>query len=555
MQCKNCQKEFIVFPAELPFFEKMDLPLPKLCPTCRAQRRWSFRNQSQLYKRKCDFTGEEMISLYAADSPFKVYREDVWWSDKWDPMSYGRDFDFSRPFFDQFQELRLAVPRRGMQQDGTNTNCDFTTFGMSNKNCYLAFACFYCEEVYYSAWAGMTKDSLDCFMTISCELVYQCVDCTKCYHCFYCQDSVNCLDSYFLDNCFNCQNCIACKNLQNKQYYIYNQLVTPEKFAVLKQKLESGQIEETRNKFNQLKLKFPVRYAHVVASENCDGDYLDHGKNCHDCFGISYGGTEDCWHCQMVGAGGKDMIDCCMAGQNSQLIYEMQAILGAYHSAFTNFCRFSNNVYYCDSIGYCDDCFGCVGLNHKKFCLLNKQYEEEEYKKLLPRVIEHLKNTGEWGENFPVKQSPFPYNDTLSQEFFPISREEALAKGYSWRDNSSAVYQEQTYEVNANIEKVRDDILKAVLACQKCGKNYKVIPQELKFYRQMKITVPRECPDCRHLRRMRQRNPMKLYSRKCQCINSSHGHNGGCSIEFKTTYAPDRPEKVYCEECYRKEIY
>jgi len=29
----------------------------------------------------------------------------------------------------------------------------------------------------------------------------------------------------------------------------------------------------------------------------------------------------------------------------------------------------------------------------------------------------------------------------------------------------------------------------------------------------------------------------------------------GCTNEFETPYAPDRPEIVYCEECYNKEIY
>lgn len=532
----------------------MDLPLPKLCPTCRAQRRWAFRNQSKLYKRKCDFTGEKMVSLYADDSPFKVYKEDIWWSDKWDPMSYGREFDFSRPFFDQFHDLRLAVPRRGMQQDGTNTNCDYTTFGMSNKNCYLVFAGFYCEDVYYSAWTGMSRDCLDCLVVINGELTYECVECTKCYHCLYCKDCVNCLDSYLLENCSNCQNCIACKNLQNKKYYVYNQKVTPEEFEKLKQKLETGPVDTEREKFDQWKLSFPCRYTHMVASENCDGDYIEHGKNCHDCFGILQG-AENCWHCQMTGAQAKEAIDCSMAGMDSQLTYELHASVGGYYTAFCNFSRHGKNVYYCDSMSSCQDCLGCIGLQHKKFCLLNKQYSAGEYSQMLPKVIEYLKKTGEWGEFFPIKHSPFPFNDTLSQEFFPISREEALAKSYSWRDDEDIIYQKQIYKVDADITKVKDDILEAVLVCQGCGKNYKIIPQELRFYHKLKIAIPKLCPDCRHTHRMRQRNPMQLYHRQCMCESTKHGHKGRCPQEFKTTYALDRQELIYCEECYQKELY
>ena len=28
----------------------------------------------------------------------------------------------------------------------------------------------------------------------------------------------------------------------------------------------------------------------------------------------------------------------------------------------------------------------------------------------------------------------------------------------------------------------------------------------------------------------------------------------GCKNEFETSYAPDRPEIVYCEQCYNEEV-
>jgi len=71
----------------------------------------SFRNERTYYQRSCDLTGKMVISLFHPESPHVVYNQDDWWSDKWDALSYGRDFDFSRPFFDQFHELKLAVPR------------------------------------------------------------------------------------------------------------------------------------------------------------------------------------------------------------------------------------------------------------------------------------------------------------------------------------------------------------------------------------------------------------------------------------------------------------
>jgi len=39
------------------------------------------------------------------------------------------------------------------------------------------------------------------------------------------------------------------------------------------------------------------------------------------------------------------------------------------------------------------------------------------------------------------------------------------------------------------------------------------------------------------------------------CDKKDHGHIEKCENEFQTPYAPKRPEKVYCENCYNKEVY
>jgi hypothetical protein len=82
-----------------------------LCPSCREQRRLSFRNERKLYKRKCDATGKDIISIYSPDKPYKVYNLDFWLSDKWDPINYSRDFDFNSNVLSQFNKLLLDVPR------------------------------------------------------------------------------------------------------------------------------------------------------------------------------------------------------------------------------------------------------------------------------------------------------------------------------------------------------------------------------------------------------------------------------------------------------------
>jgi len=544
--CRKCNDKYVVTDQEINFLKKLDLPEPTICPVCRARKRWSLRNQSNLYKRKCDFTGKEMVSLYASDSPHKVFAEDVWWSDKWDPLDYGKDFDFDRPFFEQLRELQLDVPRRGMHQDGTNENCEYITFGMGNKNCYLAFACFNCENTFFSFFSLMSRESVDCLLAINSELVYECIHCQSCYRSSYLKNCTNCTDCYLMEDCSNCQNCIACKNVTGKQYYIYNKQASKVEFEDFKKQLDNGLLVDEYEKFNKWKLTIPNRFAHIIASENCDGDYIYNGKNCHNCFGILIQGAEDSANCQMSGAQAKEMFDCSMAGQGSELIYEMQATSGAYHSAFVNFCRFSKFVYYCDCISNCEECFGCTGLSNKKYCILNKQYSKDEYLLLKDKIVKHMKETKEWGENFPLKNSPFPYNDTLAQNYYPLTKDLAKKQGLSWKEPKETKIIKQTMIVDQNIEKVGKEILDAILVCKDCGKNYKILPQEYRLYKMMKISIPKSCPSCRYNNRINQFKIGKLYDRSCM--------NKGCSNKFKTAISADQPETVYCEKCYQKEI-
>ena len=150
----------------------------------------------------------------------------------------------------------------------------------------------------------------------------------------------------------------------------------------------------------------------------------------------------------------------------------------------------------------------------------------------------------------------------------------------------------KTEDLPDNIKDVKDDIVGKVIECanaprlkseishqteclkseishtqfSNCTTAFKIIPQELAFYRKMNLPLPRLCPNCRHYERLKQRNPLKLWRRKCMCtgracVNSlylntvEHFHKDKpCPQEFETTYAPDRPEIVYCEECYKQEV-
>ena len=161
-----------------------------------------------------------------------------------------------------------------------------------------------------------------------------------------------------------------------------------------------------------------------------------------------------------------------------------------------------------------------------------------------------------YGEFFPTELSCFAYNTTMAQEYFPLSQNEAKEKGYAWEDAAERNYKVD-FEIGSlpdDIKDVGDDMVGKVIACehegkcnQLCTTAFKIIENELIFYRKMNLPLPRLCPNCRTFERLKQRTGIELYHRKCM--------KEGCPNEFETAYSPDRPEIVYCERCYKDEVF
>lgn len=519
-----------------------DIPLPKLSPKERQQRRLAFRNERNLYKRKSTLSGDSIISFFDEKSPFKVYGHDEWWSDKWDPLDYGKNippegFDFKRRFFEQFYELELVVPRPPLVNNKAE-NSPYCNFADGNKNCYLLTSANRNEDSYYGFLVVDNKNAVDCIWCINCELVYECLDCRNCYNLRYGQNCENCVDGGFLYDCRGCRNCLMCIGLRNKSYHILNKQVGKEEFEKALKYLDGSHRNymDAAKRFAEMKLRFPIRRANnFVSCENVYGDCIFNSKNVH--MGFDVYDSQDCAYLH-DGLNGKDCYDICFF-DGCELCYESTSLIG-YGYRFTNFCRDSSDLFYCDNCHACQNCFGCVGLRNKKYCVFNRQYGREEYEDLTARIIGKMTETGEYGEFFPAKYSLFAYNETLANDYFPLTKEEILTKGWKWREPEEKKYAMKKIEIPDRIDDVKDSFCEEVLSCEISGKNYKIISQELQFYRRMKLPVPRKCPDVRNTERIAQRNGRIIYERKC----------ANCGVVISTTYAENGPESVYCEKCY-----
>ena len=555
--CQNCKKEFVIEPDDFAFYKKIKVPPPTFCPECRFQRRLAFRNERNFYRRKCDLCGKGIISVYGTETKFPVYCIKCWWSDNWDPYSYGQDYDPSKFFISQFKELSDKVPALAiMNDDGVASfNCEYTYDCAFSKNCYMHVCGWFLENVLYSYDVNHAKDIMDCWNVNNSELVYESVNCDRCYNCAYCDLCFDCNDCLLSSDLKGWLNCVMCTGLRNQQYCILNKRYSKEDYAGELKRLNLSDRESLQNalkEYNAFSLKFPKKYAYLLKSVNSTGFFLIEAKAARNCF-YGFSPIENSAYI-VINDGAKDSFDCNNTG-NPELCYESVTPDNSRGNKFSIFCwkcveaEYSNNCHSCVSV------LGCSALKHGSYVILNKRYSKEEYISLREKIIQEMTRAGEWGEFFPVSMSPFAYNESAAMDWFPDSRENVSQMGFSWKEDVQRNYDitKNGTDLPKDMVGTTDEILKDIVSCdhhgtcqERCTTAFKITEAELQLHRRFNLPLPTLCPNCRHYQRLGRRNPPKLWHRKCM--------KPGCTNEFETSYSPDRPEIVYCEACYNAEV-
>ena len=546
--CKTCDQRFEARKEDLIFYEQMKVPPPNHCPKCRAKIRLAFRNERTLYKRICDLCKKDVISLYPDNTPFPVYCHKCWWSDEWNPETYATQFDQSRSFLEQFVELKNKTPRISLLVIDS-INSDYTNNAEDNKNCYLLFAAGNNEDCMYGRLIQRCKNSVDCNFLYDSELCYECVDTRKSFSCMYSEKLQECVNTLFSFDMRNCQNCIFCVNGRNLNYCIENKKYSKEEYEKKKNEIlkSNESIKKAKELYKSMRAKAVVKYASTTKCNNVNGDYM---YNCHE--GVNIFDAFSTKNCSYVADADNimDCFDCNNIYTGAERCYNVMGNLSSSNNISTVYPMYCNDVQYSDSCYNCQSCFGCAGLNKKNYYILNKKYSKEDYEKLKSQIIESMKKKGSYGDFLLPGMSPFGYNETLAQEYYPMTKEEAVKKGFNWQDTTSGTYEKETInkeKMPNTIGEVSENILNEILVCEDCEKNFKITKSEFDFYKRMGIPLPRKDFECRHKERMSKRNPRKLWHRKCM--------KKGCQNEFETSYAPNRSEIIYCERCYQQEVY
>lgn len=296
-------------------------------------------------------------------------------------------------FLEQLEQLRLKEPRIGLQCV-QNVNSPFCQYTEKSKNCYMTFASYESEDCLYNHRVFYCTDCSDCTLCYKSTLLYECLDCINSYNLNYCDHCENSRDSEHCYYCISIKNCFGCVGLHQASNCIFNQQFSPEEYKKRVAELKNLSHEAIDAKIEPLFIQVPRGPMYAKKNENSYGENLHNSRDTY--WGFDSKGMYDCmyvYHCD----DSKDLRDCSHLGW-SELCYEVMNGGNLMNCDFCLGCWYSSNLAYCDTVHNSKDCFGCVAVNHKQYCILNEQYSEEDYHRKVAEIIAQMKKDGEWGK-------------------------------------------------------------------------------------------------------------------------------------------------------------
>ena len=549
---KYCEGDFEITKEDIEFLNLLRAPAPKYCPTCRRMRRYVHMNQTRFFKRPCNAPGhsEQMISILPPECPFPVYDYKYYLSDSFDPFQFGRKYDPSHSPLEQLFALRKATPMPSfLNRDLASINSDYSNGGRDSKNCYYTFEVFESEDVWYSGLAAKSREIMDSVAVMKCDTAYDVVQSEHVFKSISVYFSKDCTDSILLNDCRNCQDCFGCVNLRNKKYCIWNEQKTKEEYEMFIKEntpLSYAKMLEFKKRFDELVHSLPLNASRNVSVSNVSGTIIRNGRNLFDVSDSDK--SEHVRHSDGV-LSHKDSMDVLFSGGNSELLYQTtnvgsqsSRVLFSVSSKFATDCEF---VFNSKNLSHC---FMCIGMQDKSYCILNTQYEPEEYWKLVDEIKTDMLARGEYGEFADLKFSAQSYNSSMAGIYFPLSSEIIESCG-GFVSVESEIDMHGLNAISAKdlpdtIQEVDNSILQKAILCEKTGRPFRIIQSELNFLRKMGLPIPRINPIVRSENRYKLIPVAVKYQTKCE----------KCKKEIQSIYNPNEGFRLYCESCFQQEV-
>ncbi len=546
----HCQKEYEITTEDIEFLRMLRVPPPNFCPTCRRMRRLMHLNLMRLFSVTCHKEGhdENLISVFPKECPFPI----------WDSESFldipdyylGKEYDTTKSPYENLFEMRKVFPIANfLNRDSSIVDSPYASGGRNLKNGYYVFGCFNSEDVWYTNHTHKVNEVMNSRVIKNSEYVYQSLFSEHLHKCSHIYFSKQCSESMFLYDCRNCINCFGCVNLRNKSYCIYNVQYTREEYLEFIQKhipYTRDFIEQSKKKFSDLILQAPVNASRNIQTQNSVGILLENSDDLFDV--VDSNNSQHVRYADGV-ISHKDSMDVFFSGGNSHHLYiatnvgsQSSNVKFSISTKFSTDCEF---VFNCKNL---TNCFMCFGLQNKSFCILNTQYTEDEYYKKIDNIKTRMLQSGEYGDGVGMEFSAQAYNFSLAQVAFPLSKEEVINLGGYWANEPESNVGDMEIitvdELPQTIIEVDDSIVDKAIMCPVTGRPFKIINSELEFLKKMNLPLPTLHPAERMRRNFVLAPEGRMYTTQCK----------NCNVEIQSLYDPESGYKLYCTDCFKKEV-
>ncbi len=545
--CAMTGEKWMMDDEEISWYRKFNVPPSPFSPKARlwhlAANGWS---AYQWWWNKHPETGAPVLSYVHPASGIKVLPDKEW---------FAKDFSnvflepaVEQPFFEQFRTLQVQIPVNATRNVKEPEN-SIATVSAGDVNSFFV-------------QASRTRD---CVYTIDCMDAENCVECSGCesiqecyrvghsqrmFRCGFANECIDCQSSSFIFDCRNCEFCFGACNQRNKKYLWWNEQLTKEEWEKRIAEITPGNrgwLEAQKERYLKMVGSEAVWPEHFNSqSEGSIGEYLLRCANCrYSFFGLD---SQDNYYAFGFYNARNSTFCTSIVGDNN---YQSGT------NGESSNTKFSNSLVRCDDLEYsfncydCTHCFGCVGLRHKKFCILNKQYTEAEYWKKVDEMKCAMLERGEYGKPVPTKYSFSYFPESGPAMYLAAKQEDWDAVGMQKFDASAegafgAVREgaRPAADVPENIDDLDPAVWSGVpIEDAEEHRPFTLLAPEIAFYKEKRIAPPRT----HFISRMRELIWMQ---------NTGLFEKATCSAcKKELTVAVNRTftkRNLHCYECYLK---
>jgi hypothetical protein len=499
--CPETGDHFKLSQAILDLHKLLRTPPSKITPWARVRRLRASLQGSDFFQRIIE-DDRTIITNYDPDSRGHLLPSQEWYAKRAQDsfLSYGCAVDVSRSFFEQWEIFSRKLPRPALIQDPQNEKSEWTSYCSQSKNCYFGYNAWGNTDCLYCDYGLLDANCCDVTGSDRVEWSYDCTRSDDNSHIFFCERCTFSLNLYFCLNCVNCHDCFGSTNLKNKKYYFLNEPLSEEEY---KKRLSAIDLSDHRvlaKWKEQIKTTYwktaPHKALVILSCENVEGDDL---LECRDSTGVGYLGCERIYDSFGIFKS-KDSASLVSILESERCLYSQNIEYG-YENKMCSICISCIDVEYCELLLNCEHCFGCIGLQNKKYCIFNTQYGEDAYWQIVDQLKTTMLERGEYGEYFPYSSFSNAYNTSNAEE-----------------------------------------LLTHAFRCENSGRLYRIVKPELEWHRKFRLALPRLHPTIRSKERALELYPLWFETNEC----------ASCHQSIQTRIPRSRGYPLYCQPCYEK---